>query len=94
MTQKWQNTGQTLFTACATLQDALRQFTSTSSAPGSPSQRIDIPTANLRRKPWAQGNLLPTFSFFQLLVAPLLGQCALKYAATMFSNSAKLLMGL
>ena len=34
------------------------------------------------------------FPFFQLLFAPLLGQCALNCAAPMFSNSAKLLSGI
>ena len=51
MTQKCQDTGQTLFTACIILQNALMQCTSTYSVLGAPSQRINILTANTRRKP-------------------------------------------
>ena len=91
VTQKQQYTGQTLLTDCITLQNALRQCTSTCSAPGAPTQRSDIPIVNPSRKPWSQGSFLLNFSLFQMLLAPLLGQKALNCAATIFSNSAKLL---
>ena len=84
MVHKWQDTVQSLFTACTTLQDTQRCHTSTSSFSNTPCQNDNISTANLGIKSYLQVSLQ---SFF----APLLGQDDWSKIALMYPSSGKLL---